>query len=262
MASAKSELIVGSEYVRDEQGERVTITYSVPVTGGSPASKVILGAEASVVPRWDARHPSRPQLRARRFRSVPHENQPDRMFVVVQFVEPSSSADANQEGNAGLRVSMSTETISEQTTTDIRGVQMRTTHVTSVAGGLGGSSSVRTVTTHRVAIERPTFGLTFERTENLIAFSKAVDFAGKTNSLPWQGKPAKTWLMRISSSQLENGLHRVRHDAVFNPKTWRAEIIPNVNGIVPNDASLENGIAFYDVYEGIDYNQIGLPRVL
>ena len=259
--SVRANLIAGAEYNRDDNGERVTLTYSVSGVTGPEEARPIIATEASKVPRYNQRHPTKPQLRARQFRAVPRSGQPNIWVVTVVYLDPEASGgDDEREGDA--RVSMTTEVITEVVTRDINNVAMITKYSRwRVGGGFWQREFYQQ--THRVTVEKPTFGLSIERTESAIAFAKATAFAGFTNSTPWQGRPAKTWLLRVRSNQLDSGLHRVTYDAVYNPETWQAILVHTIDGVIPDPLPTEpNGVKRFDVYRAKNFNQLRLPRYI
>lgn len=253
--------IVGSSYSRTESGEEATLTFKVSELTGTPAGRMIEAVETNGIPRQLARHPTRASLVATEFRATPEADQPNTALVTVRYKSEGLLSDQSELGR--VTVSMSTEVIAEETTTDINGDQIRTSYVSRAVIGAGGSSISTTRQTHRVSVERVTFAVQFTRVEDQIAFSKATQFAGKVNSLPWQGKPAKHWLIRISSTPTDrDDRFAVRYDAVFNPQSWRATITHVESGLTPSGLTVTNGTTVYDVYESIDYNQLQLPRRL
>ena len=259
MASTFPYTISQSEYQRTEQVEEAVLVFTVKDLTGSPAGRAPDATMAPGVPRWMAAHPTKPNLRAVGFRSVPVENQPSTFNVIVRYRVPRA---AESGIGAAPTINVSTTTISEEVVRDINGDLMQLKYVSRVAAGVGGSSVSVTTQTHRVQVQRPTFTVQFSRTEGSNAFATALEYSGTVNLRTWQGQPRASWLMNIASSDNGDGTHRFTYSAVYNPTTWQAEIRVAVNGRLPETATVGNGIEFRDVYDLADFGPLGLPRII
>lgn len=259
MTTVDPYVVAGSEYSRDESREEAVLTFTVSGMAGNPASRPVDAAASSGIPRWNAPHPTKPNLRVVSYRSTPVAGQPGTFNVVVRYRVPTSSA-GDVAGDA--TISVSTQSISEETVHDINGNLMVLQYISRIVTGIGGSSVSRTTQVHRIQVQRPTFAVSFSRRETVNAFATALRFSGRVNLRTWQGQPRASWLMNVSSSDNGDGTHRFTYTAVHNPKTWRAEIRVSVNGRLPDTATVGNGIEFRDVYELADFSQLALPRVI
>lgn len=251
-----------AEYTRDGDDERVRLLYTVTGLEGNPAGRAIAAASASQIPRYNQPHPTRPDLRARRFRTSTVQGQPNTFAVEVTFLDPDAASGADGDAIGSTTVSMQTEVLSEVTTRDIGNRQMVTRYTRRLFGEFGARQDISQ--SHRVTVERPTFALRIERVESNLGFRNAVQFSGRVNSRPWQGLPAKHWLINISSEPIDAARNRIQYSATYNPDSWRATLIATLSsGVIPEPFPTEgNGVSVYDVYPSADFNRLGLPRYL
>ena len=276
---------------RDTNGWSATRVFDVESTGGSPIEKpynAILAIESAQNVVYGSPHPIIPGISVISLIAEHVDRDPDIYRVTVEYGnEATAGGGAGSDELGAETFSVSAQTISEETIYDARGVVLQTRYVdrtiTSVpansAPGLAAVSNPDIITeektqTHRVAVERPTFALTFTRIEPRDAFDAARLFNARVNSAPFLGLPSKTVLMNISSDEIDNGRHRVTYEAIYNPRTWMVEIRTSIDGRVPEDVGrLRNvdglpfsgfnsaqGAALRDVYPSADFSVLALRR--
>ena len=164
------------------------------------------------------------------------------------------------EGGANQTISFVTDTFSEATIRDRNGELMVIQFVEPELGGAGfGLSITRQVVNFE--IQRPTSSVRITRTEDPALAKRFIQQGkvGNINSVPWSGFPSKTWLFRGTNSEQQSGQDaRTTYLFTHNPGTWRAEGRFSKSGRVPENATIENGIAFFDVYQEFDFNTLGV----
>lgn len=146
------------------------------------------------------------------------------------------------------------DTLNEETVFDIDGNLIQTKYTSFTAG-----TSSLTTRTHRMAIERPTFTVRLSSTRRNVPKILAADLTGAINAREWSGFPPLTWLIRsVSSSQQAVDRHRVTVTATYRKTTWLGEVATDVDGIIPEDATVTNGIRTVRVYQEVDFSRLGM----
>jgi len=276
MATVISDITEGT-ISRDASGWTATRIFDVQDPGGSTIAKpynAILAIESSDGVVFGSEHPVIPGIRVSSM-SVEHvERDPDVYRVTVEYGNDSAASGAFGDELGAETFAVASETISEDTIYDARGQVLQTTYVARTVTSEFDVFTETATQTHRVSVERPTFALLFTRIEPSDAFDTARLFSAHVNSVPFLALPAKTVLMRISSDEIDDGRHRVTYEAVYNPRTWMAEIRTSIDGRVPEDVgslrtsdglprggfNTDQGVALRDVYPEADFSVLALRR--
>lgn len=268
-------------YVREDirAGQALTVTEGsarrvhtvtvkeIPLTSADPLFDAL-----EVLPAIGQPHPRRPDIQLIEIDLRPLV--PGEMRATLTYDSPSAAGGGASDALGAETFSVSAQTISEDTIHDARGVVLQTTYVLRTVTSQFDVFTETADQVHRVSVERPTFALRFTRVEPRDAFDVARLFNAHTNSVPFLSLPAKTVLMRISSDEIDDGRHRVTYDAVYNPRTWMAEIRTSIDGRVPSDvasvrtsdglprtgAMTGGGIALRNVYPEADFSVLTLRR--
>jgi hypothetical protein len=292
-----ADIIEGSYRERDGEktDERVFI-----VTGvfGAASSRKIIAATTSGIPRVGEPHPHDPAMSVVDVEARSAEQENSIFHVRVQYSTPTDGSTAvGEDGLGEVTFELTSQSISEESIYDANGNVMQTRYndvqrtfrevdPQGTIGSLATESSIQvieTVTpriqTHRVAVERPTFGLRWTRIERTSGAAAAFVFSGRVNSTTFQGLAPKTIVMRISSSQADSDTWRVSYEGIYNPRSWMTEIRTNIDGRTPEDVDQArssfgapvpsamggfatfNGVSFRDSYPSIDLNLLGLPPI-
>ena len=287
-----ADIIEGSYRERGEEktDERVFLVKDVL---GERASRKVIAATASGIPRMGDLHPHDPAMSVVDIEAHNAEQENTRFTVRVQYSTPTDgSTTVGEDGLGEVTFELTSQSISEESIYDANGNVMQTRYndtklVVSPGGTLGAlttgirineETTVR-VQTHRVAVERPTFGLRWTRVERTSGAAAAFVFSGRVNSSTFQGLAPKTIVMRISSSQADENTWRVSYEGIYNPRSWMTEIRTNIDGRTPEDVDQArssfgtpvpgatggfatfNGVSMRDSYPSIDLNLLGLPPI-
>ena len=262
---------------RDTNGWSATRVFDVESTGGSPIEKpynAILAIESAQNVVYGSPHPVIPGIGVISL-SVEHvDRDPDIYRVAVEYGNEAAGGGAGSDELGAETFSVAGQTISEDTIFDARGNILQTTYVARTVTSQFDVFTETATQVHRVSVDRPTFALIFTRVEPRDAFDAARLFNARVNSAPFLGLPAKTVLMRISSDEIDDGRHRVTYDAVYNPRTWMAEIRTSVDGRVPEDVgrvrgadglplgglASGQGVSLRDMYPDADFSILALRR--
>ena len=242
-------LLLEGQY--SEQDGKITQTDAYLVQGirGAPAGRRYFARQTGGIPAKNSPHSVIPGIVARRFTVEPisSANTNEDFKVLVGY---EARAIAGQETvERGQTFELSVNTFTEGTIFNKNGNIMKVSYVKFALAKV----SVLTQVVN-FEIQRPTISLTISETvstsgRNIIE----QDLVGRVNGVPWSGFPRLTWLYRgFNSEQQEERKFRRRHVLTYNPRTWRAEAKISDNGRVPENASLENGIVFFQVYPEMD----------
>lgn len=218
---------------------------------GPASSKLYNAINDGQLPTKTDAHPVIPSLVATGLTASQVGNDPNRVLVEVQYNERTSETTSGEEDQSVQTIEVSIDTFSETTVRDASGAVMKIKYT----GG--------TLVTEKVIetqVERPTATVRISRTESVPPkLLVSNNLVGSMNSVSWSGFPPKTWLFRgASSRQQPDGKSRVTYEFTHNPQTWRAQGTIIVGASIPNDITVENGIAFFDVYPSFDFARLGV----
>lgn len=237
----------------DDGPEGITGTHLFLVTGlsSAPGAHFYDALKQSGLPRRGDPHPTEAGLFCYRRRvRLGGTSDPEETIVECLF-GPPDRLDAGGAAAVGtVRRSLRAELVTEETIRDVNGDLMQTTYVSRLAaGGAGSSVSVSTIS-HRVAVQRPTFSLVFQRVESSLPINRAFRFAGKTNSSTYRGKPRDAWLCNIESEDQGDGTFDTTYTVTLNDSRqgWQALIRHSINGQVPIDIATGRGEEIRQVY--------------
>ena len=251
-----ADIIEGSLQVDDGIPSYVR-NYLVSVPSNvAPHAKFWTARNTGGIPALNEQHPTVPGIVARKFRAEARDDDPNLIQVTVEYNEPPAIETATDPGSAapGKTVEISIDTFTEGTLFDIDGNLMTIKYVK-----LGASGVSQLVQNLEFQVERPTSTVRITEEVNTLPKQFIFDgFVGSINSVEWSGFPPRTWMLRgINTTQLQQGRNRVSWVFTYNARTWRAEGRVSDGGKVPDNASLENGIAFFRVYPEVDFKKTG-----
>lgn len=256
MSALASDIIDGILEIKDGIAS-TTRTYLIrtsPAVAGH--GKRWAAYQHPTIPQLNDEHPSVPGIVARSFAidQAPHENQI--MRVVVGYEEPPAIEESEELGSTGKTIEVSIDTFSETTVFDKDGELMGLQYRRVSFGGGTAEFEQRNL---EFTVERPTATVRITEETSRIPKEFILDgFVGSVNSVEWSGFPPRTWLLRgITTTQLKKDRNRVTWVFTYNRATWRAEGRISIDGEVPANASLENGIQYYNVYPEIDFDLTG-----
>lgn len=254
MSAVVSDIIEGTLEIKDGIASHAR-TFLVPVSRGLAGhGKQWAALQSQKIPRLNDPHPSIPGIVARRFAVDPTPQDNITMRVVVGYEEPPAIEQSQELGSTGKTVEVSIDTFTEATLFDKDGNLMQ---ISFAQFQLGSVSVLKQ--NLEFQIERPT--ATVRITEETTRIPKRFiqdGFVGSVNSVEWSGFPPRTWLLRgISTTQVKQGRNRVSWVFTYNRRQWRAEGRIQENGRVPENATIENGIAFFNVYPELDFKLTG-----
>jgi len=244
-----------------DDGYEEIVTYDVP---GSALTndKTRLLFEASIapgIPRFGAPHPVIPGLKVVGTRVAPEGA--GGATVTVTYRKPTQNEDPGSNTSGGtveFGAGIFTEEVASDISGDLMVVNWRGPH-SDISFGAGDNIITGTEVL-RATVRRPEIVGTVTRTEPTIPADKILTFPGKMNSIPWSQSAAKTWLclpIRATTDE-RTGKVRVRYEFAYNSETWDFKGVFDFNGVIPKSAALNNGIAFFKVYEAIDFNRLGV----
>lgn len=163
--------------------------------------------------------------------------------------DPEETSGAGETGRG--RVSINADTLTVDEDKDIKGRALISKYLSA--------SFVLTERRHTVQVDRPVVTLRLRRTESSLPVSKVFDFTGTVNKRRWAGKPKETWFCRgISVDENAEERFELVYTFSFRPERWKAIIRAKINGLIPADAIIKNGINEVDVYKLMDFNRLGV----
>ena len=248
----ESDLLTSQIIEIDSAGYHVERVFVTDSTVGSKEARLYNVSQLSGIPQFNDPHPVIPEIFVSNVRVEPLKS--GEQFKITVNYDPLTTEEGQTEETGGTgAVSISSGTVVDRTYKDING-ELLFVNYTSVSG--------LTVTVREairaVDVQRPQTSVTLKRTESEIPKDQLQSYVGLVNSIEWSGFPEKTWLCTGINVSQNKDQWDVEYQFSYNKNTWAAEININVDNVVPIDVSLGNGLAIYDVYESINFNELGL----
>lgn len=259
---------VEGSITRDSSGWRAVRSFFVELAaGGDPTSAPYRAATTTGIPAYGDPHPAVPSITASSVTTQHSEGDPLQYIVTVEYGGDESGVVPGAENTGIKAIDVSTSTVTIQTLRDYAGDLM--TYTYTGPEFLLQFNSIEPPTTNRFVesinaepaeVDIPTSIVTVTITRNRPSHVRSRAVAGTTNDGAWSGLASRTWLcLGIDSSITESGKYDWRYVLAVAPKipgnpTWRfrSEIIRN-NSWVRRDATIGNGIAFFDVYRPVNF---------
>lgn len=241
------------------EGRRERAVYLVHGLEGDPSRYFWEALKQSQIPRYGAPHPSEPGLFASR-RRVRVGQTGDRHDVRVEITYAPQSAlmQGATRPVGSVRRQMRSELVTEETTRDVNGNQMRTRYITRFSISLSGSSITISDVVHRVSVQRPSISVVTNRIERNFPLELGIAASGSTNAGRFRNRGQDQWLLNIEAEDLENGTYDVAYTATLFKSGWQATIIHSENGIVPIGVQPGNGEEVKQVYPRSNFSLVPL----
>ena len=279
MASIITDITEGS-IRRDAQGWHATRICDLEDSGGEAIAKPYTAAIAvqSVGVSYGEPHPVIPGIRVSSI-SVEHvDREPDIYRVTAEYSGDESGSAPALVGTGIKGIEVSTSTFRAVTNRDINGELMQVTYqgreiifkrydpeFDGVGEPVIDTRVQLTSTTPPIIAEYeiPTTTVVVTREQSVPSHVVSGQLAGTVNVQPWSGLAAYKWLLLGIDSQLnETGTYDWRYIFAIAPSTtksvswrFRAEVVSPFEDRVYTDATLGNGIADFDVYRPINFEQ-------
>lgn len=257
----------GAEESEDAIGVSATIQYLVEDVAGDAATRLRRARRAPGIPRVGQPYGAVPGIQVLSVRCAPEAEDSENYLVTVDYGRPDSeTAATGASGVSQAEVSIDATTISETVFRDVKGRYLRVRYAgrpklfdADTGNPVSSTFFVKQTTVEQVTVQRPSVSVRISRLEAVLPRQAPFRATGKVNSSVWSGFAPKTWLCTgITSAPEPGGRYRVDYAFVYAPDTWRAEVTALYQGFIPSDAVEGNGIEVYDVYEDIDFNQLGV----
>ncbi len=258
--------------LEDERGVReVEIQALVTDVSGDVWSRRDNARTASGLPRIGQPHRKHTQCLLAEKRVDPGTSTQD-FLVTLRYVRP----DTDGGGTAPLdrsqpfgpvKWSGGTQVSQEKTVRDASGRLMILTYYgkpvlpfvnydTSEVSTVQLSGFYRGASLLEADVEVSLLALTAERWERDNPERKAAGFANLTNAVPWRGYGARQVLTTSMSWDPDaDGGYVVRYAFLYARRGWRFEGRIRVEGLVPLDAVLGNGLGAWDIYQTTSFAQ-------
>jgi len=233
----------------DEDGNvSLTVPYLVLDVGGSWQTRTKRVADA--LPKIGARLSGEPGIRLRNIEIAAVTKENNAFSALLEYGVKTAAESEAEEG--GGSITFTADTVTEKTTTDIRGRKLRTEYYNLASFGI-------TRINHEADVDRPLWTVQIKKELKFLPRNFALTYTGAVNSRQWSGFPARTWLCRnIGASEKAGGRYDVEWLFSYNPKTWRLFTNTKIDGLIPADVRTGNGTEVWDVYPLKDFNAMGV----
>lgn len=231
--------------------------------GGPPQLRQRAALEAPGLPRYGDRHPAWGDLRVASIELVPVDVSTWEAAIIYRDPTTEERLTMEPPGTVLDRTWFSV-TVSEEVTQDIRGENLYHWYsgkpLTPIitAGRVTFSRGALTflAKNESAEIQRPSVGVRVTLVE-AASVRERINVAATTNVSYWSGYPPQTWLLGGMESREEQGRWLNVYQLFYNPDTWRFRSTVEYYGRPPDDATLGNGIAEFDVYRQSNFNLLG-----
>jgi len=254
-----SDIIESQTLRRDKDGFSVDRVFVVDEVGGGNQAKLYNAMIAAGIPQYGEPHPFLDELQVTSITAAPLKSGTQAKINVtysIPDIDEVSEIEA-EEGETSSTLVFSSSLSSEVEFSDINGELLAAQYFQSTAG------TFQQATKYEEAdVQRPQLKATFSRTEADLPKTIVSTYLGKVNANSWSGFPPKTWLCSGITSRESKGKFDVEYEFVYRPQTWRLEVVVGISqeeaDKFPIDVDSGNGYAVYDVYDTIDFNNLGL----
>lgn len=253
-----------AEVVHDERGIVARRTGRLSDITGNPEAKPRAALEAVGLPRYGDPHPAWNNLKASTI--VLRAIDVKQWQVEIEYREPTANEKAlSTPIGEVVEVTWFSTNVTIDVLYDARGRRMfhwYAGYPTSlqISGGRIFETSTGGrqlgVKAERGSVQIPSVGarvLMAEATDP----RKRLGFIGKVNSNFWSGFKPRTWLFAGLAGNLDRGRWLNTYEIIYREDTWRLRSDIEFNGVPPSDASVGNGIRFFDVYPLRNFNNLG-----
>lgn len=251
------------DYVRDQNGESWTNRYFVSITGEAASDIEDDVVNSGVAPLYGTPHASKPVHVIRTwFTPLAHRTG----IINVRYGKLQGSAQVvsgAQLFSDGEWEGITSTIITDSTTNDRNGTQMLITYTGVPYPGSILFNSADQIAEATVETYLDTY--LFERAAWNWPRTHVNQYQNKVNDAAWSGFPEKTILARVQARRREEGGYAESWQFIHNPKTWDFEGRFIVQGILPQNATVGNGIELFEVQGEEDFSAIpnaGTPIVI
>lgn len=272
--------ILEFDAVRTATGwEDVRIFLVNGLTNPDPMTRKWEAFNQAEIPAYGAQHPRFPGATVTRISVGPYEDDPETYAVRVEYGGDSVGTQGGLQNTGIKNVEISTSTTTVETIEDRFGNKLVVNYEGEpILLRLNSIDPPREVSWLRyqsvfkseyqlsvlravVTVERP-----------LPSLTDHLRFKMKTNKYPWSGQPAQTWLiLGVDSSPNQSGNHDHRYQLAHTEGEvagdgwrYRAEVGKGISGrgtttlqYLAKNATIGNGIELFEMYEPIDFAQLG-----
>lgn len=282
--SVQLDMINTGSWSEGPDGVRAEVVAKVSNVTGDTWARRGNALRAQGLPAMGSAHPADPSIVLLERNVEPVTDSPSQWIVRMLYRRPAANEVALATGRYGPTTwSGDVTTVTERTSEDINGRPMRATYrgqpwqriYNSTTGrsfvltgldvrNLDNSTDVQnfqqivTGALVEVDVQRPTSVTRADRYERDDPEPTAERLTGTVNSRTFRRKAPATVLCRgVRWQQTDEG-YTVSYEFAWNPAGWRARGTAPVNGRLPEDARVGNGIEFFDVYPLQDFLELNL----
>lgn len=256
-----------------QDGSGVQVVRRARLTGitGPAGLRQRAALEATGLPRYGDRHPAWPELRVVDVALSPIDVAQWDAAITYRVPDANELAHMESTGTVIDRTWFAV-TVSEELVTDINGERLyhwykgNPLQPSILAGGIGGIRWSRATTqllwkNEAAEVQRPSIGVRVTVSESS-SIEDRLSFSGSINGAYWSGYAPKTWLIGGMESRWDRDRWLNTYELFYKADTWRFESRVEYFGAPPDDATVGNGIAFFDVYPQENFNRLpfGLGR--
>ena len=229
------------------------------------------------LPAYGSVHPAEPSIFLLDTSAEPAGAGSTRTFIVRLGYRPARADDAVPSGDPLGPTTWSGDvtTYSEQTYQDVNGNSMlvgyrgRPTQLVidattgqvdeTIPFVFGVTSILNIIELATANVDRPTQIMRATRWERDNPERAAESVTGSTNRARFRGKAPRTVLCRgVRFEPAANGGFQVSYEFAYRPAGWQVRATVSYQGKVPDDATVGNGIQFYDVLPAADFASLRL----
>ena len=262
--SVSLDTIADASVRHDARGVQVIRTALLNNISATPDQVYRAALTAPGMPRYGDVHPAFPELRVVDIALTPIDSRQWRAAITYAEPRPEDRAQFVPVGTV-VDVSWYSANVTIDRLYDANGNRMFHWYAgypesPVINGGnvfLGRSSQRQVgVKAERADVQIPSVGARVMMAEATDPRNR-IAFIGRVNAGWWSGNAPGTWLFVGVSGNLEQSRWINQYDLLYRADTWRLESVIEFNSAPPSDATVGNGIAFFDVYQSANFNQLG-----
>lgn len=238
-----------------EDGIEVDRVAKVTNAGGVAPSILYNAMRRTKLPKFGSNYPGIPGVRLLEIEGTATGAR--EAEFILKYRKPSPTQDETlNEQNGIVSIDIDSTAVTERTTEDKSGKIMIVSYIGVPTGALPVEQAYDLV---EAEVYRPQLFVRIAQIRKTLPKTLSTQYIAAINSDRWSGYDRLTWLVQsIRTSKQEDNKFRVEWEFAFRRETWLVTHSIRINGRIPIDAAVGNGIQSFSVYDERPFARLGV----
>jgi hypothetical protein len=257
------DVIDSSQYTDDKDGQKINRVFIVDgLTVGNKTNRPLFAVLQPGIPPINSYHPSIPFLQVKDRQVQPINKDSEQFRVICNYERLNTDDKDGTTEDEPAQISVGTQIITARTTRAYDSAGQPIQMILTPRIGTAGEGKALPPQSIPADIQKALFFARFTRRELEPPDQKAVKYANKINSVPFLGRSGKeVYCSGINGNSTDGGItYTVNYEFLVDPDGWDYEAIyTDTDGnILPTASEQDGTLRKFQVYERVDFNQLGL----